>query len=63
MDPEYSGGLQTDFLSVHLVMGDIENLLSWLLKDKIPRYHGILLYSDFPIFTENFTKFIHAINE
>ena len=32
-------------------MGGIENFLSWLLKDKIPRYHGILLYSDFYTFT------------
>ena len=33
-----------------LVMGGIENFLSRLLKDKIPRYHGILPYSDFYIF-------------
>ena len=32
-------------------MGSIENFLSQLLKDKIPRYHGILLYSDFYTFT------------
>ena len=34
-----------------LVMGGIENFLSRLLKDKIPWYHGILLYSDFYTFT------------
>ena len=33
-----------------LVMGGNENFLSRLLKDKIPRYHGILPYSDFSIF-------------
>ena len=33
-----------------LVMGGIENFLSRLLKDKTPRYHGILPYSDFYIF-------------
>ena len=38
-----------------LVMGGIENFLSRLLKDKIPRYHGKLPYSDFYIF---YTKFI-----
>ena len=32
-------------------MGAIENFLSRLLKDKIPRYHGILPYSDFYTFT------------
>ena len=32
-------------------MGDIENFLSRLLKDKIPRYHGILPYNDFYTFT------------
>ena len=32
-------------------MGGIENFLSRLLKDKIPRYHGILPYSDFYTFT------------
>ena len=31
---------------LQLVMGGIENFLSRLLKDKIPRYHGILPYSD-----------------
>ena len=44
-------------------MGGIENFLSWLLKDKIPRYHGILLYSVFYTFTNillrKFTKFVH----
>ena len=34
-----------------VVMGGIENFLSRLLKDKIPRYHGILPYSDFYTFT------------
>ena len=33
-----------------VVMGGIENFLSRLLKGKIPRYHGILPYSDFSIF-------------
>ena len=32
-------------------MVDIENFLSRLLKDKIPRYHGILPYSGFYTFT------------
>ena len=32
-------------------MGGIENFLSWLLKDKILRYHGKLPYSDFYTFT------------
>ena len=47
-----------------LVMGGIGNFLSRLLKDKIPRYHGILPYSDFSIFY--FTKFVnfyHVVNE
>ena len=34
----------------HVVMGGIENFLYRFLKDKIPRYHGILPYSDFYIF-------------
>ena len=36
--------------TLKLVMGGIENFLSRLLKGKIPRYHGILPYSDFSIF-------------
>ena len=44
-------------------MGGIENFLSWLLKDKIPWYHGTLLYSDFYIiiyqYFTKFTKFVH----
>ena len=39
-----------DSIWLELVMGGIENFLSRLLKDKIPRYHGILPYSDFSIF-------------
>ena len=37
-------------INIAVVMGGIENFLSRLLKDKIPRYHGILPYSDFYIF-------------
>ena len=32
-----------------VVMGGIENFLSRLLKDNIPRYHSILPYSGFHI--------------
>ena len=39
-------------------MGGIENFLSWLLKYKIPWYHGILPYSDFYIFINILLNFI-----
>ena len=48
-----------NFDPLHIVMGGIENFLSRLLKDKIPRYHGILPYSDFYTFTNILlTRFI-----
>ena len=62
---QYTCGILKAYYS--LVMGGIENFLSRLLKDKIPRYHGILPYSDFytftNIFTEKFTKFVHIYHE
>ena len=43
----------------HVVMGGIENFLSWLLKDKIPRYHGILPCSDFYILINILQRNLH----
>ena len=42
-----------------LVMGGIENFLSRLLKDKIPRYHGILPCSDFYILINILLRNLH----
>ena len=41
-------------------MGGIENFLSRLLKDKIPRYHGILPYSDFYILVSILLHFMSS---
>ena len=46
---------------LNLVMDGIENFLSRLLKDKIPRYHGILPCSDFYILINILLRNLHLI--
>ena len=48
-----------DSIYIMLVMGGIENFLSRLLKDKIPRYHSILLYSNFYILINILLRNLH----
>ena len=48
-------------LERNLVMGGTENLLSQLLKDKIPRYQGILPYSDFYMLINILQRNLHFI--